>query len=128
MAKTLFLDQFEPIFTQYQAVPENLEAALVALPSSYDYIRLGHPLSCVLEWTIAKLNKLKSDNVISFSSKTVPILAILRKNLLANKNTKILYTGELPSFFDVNLVRRVDGYTFELEQVENVEKIAEQNS
>jgi hypothetical protein len=41
--------------------------------------RLGHPLSCVLEWAIAKINHFKPDNVISFASKTIPILAVLRK-------------------------------------------------
>ncbi|MDG1276417.1 MAG: PLP-dependent transferase [Algoriphagus sp.] len=128
LAKTQFLEQFELLFTQYQSAPENLGAALAALPTSYDYIRLGHPLSCVLEWTIAKLNQLKSEHVISFSSKTAPILAILRKNLLANKNTKIIYTGELPDFFDADLVRRVYGYHFELKQVENLDQVVEQDS
>uniref|UniRef100_UPI0033654F89 COR domain-containing protein n=1 Tax=Candidatus Albibeggiatoa sp. nov. BB20 TaxID=3162723 RepID=UPI0033654F89 len=52
------------------------------LPTAYDYIRLGHPLSCVLEWGIANLNNLDANNVISFSSQTIPVLAILRKNLL----------------------------------------------
>ncbi len=94
MAKTQFLEQFEILFNE-----NNSEAsALNELPTAYDYIRLGHPLSCILEWAIAHLNNTKPNNVISFSSKTVPILAILRKNLLANKNTQIIYTGELPDF------------------------------
>jgi len=126
LAKTQFLEEFENLFNQYQTAPENLGAALAALPTSYDYIRLGHPLSCVLEWSLAKLNQLKSENVISFSSKTAPILAILRKNLLTNKNTKIFYPGELPAFFDMELVRRVYGYHFELKQVENVTEVSKQ--
>jgi cystathionine beta-lyase/cystathionine gamma-synthase len=98
----------------------NLEAfALHKLPTAYDYIRLGHPLSCILEWTIANLNHQKSENVISFSSQTVPILAILRKNLLENKKTQINYINELPPFFDANILRNVYGYNFEVHKVED---------
>ena len=95
------------------------------MPTAYDYIRLGHPLSCVLEWGIANLNKLKANNVISFSSKTVPVLAVLRKNLLENKNTQISYTGSLPSCFDAEVIQSVYGYKFELNKVESVADIAE---
>ncbi len=119
LAKTQFLEQFESLFND-----NNSEAlALKQLPTAYDYIRLGHPLSCVLEWAIANLNKLKADNVISFSSKTTPILAVLRKNLLANKKTQILYTGELPVIFDADVVKRIYGYNFELLQIKEVSNI-----
>jgi cystathionine beta-lyase/cystathionine gamma-synthase len=94
------------------------------LPTAYDYIRLGHPLSCILEWAIAHLNNLKPNNVISFSSKTIPILAILRKNSLDNKNTKILYNGNLPACFDAELLRNIYGYKFDLQQVEEIEDIS----
>ncbi len=73
LAKTQFLDQFEALYNA-----SNSEAsALSELPTAFDYIRLGHPLSCILEWVIANLNKLPANNVISFSYKTVPILSIL---------------------------------------------------
>ena len=101
LAKTQFLDQFETLFNNNNSE----SSALNELPTAYDYIRLGHPLSCVLEWAIANLNNLKPENVISFSSKTIPILAILRKNLLDNKNTQIIYTGELPDFFDAEIIK-----------------------
>jgi cystathionine beta-lyase/cystathionine gamma-synthase len=81
-------------------------------------------LSCLLEWAIANLNNLKPKNVISFSSKTIPILAILRKNLLDNKRTQIIYTGELPDFFDVKVLKNIYGYRFELKNVEGVEDIS----
>ncbi|MBT3588745.1 MAG: cystathionine beta-synthase [Flavobacteriaceae bacterium] len=123
LAKTQFLEQFEILFNE-----NNFEAsALNELPTAYDYIRLGHPLSCILEWVIANLNNLKPNNVISFSSKTIPILAILRKNLLANKNTQIIYTGELPAFFDIEVLRRIYGYKFNLQQVENTSSISRFN-
>ncbi len=118
-AKTKFLNAFENL---YEA--NNAEAmALRELPTAYDYIRLGHPLSCVLEWAIAKLYELKPEYVISFSSKTIPVLAILRKNALHGTNTRILYTGELPKNFDADLLQNVYGYTFELQKVANLKSI-----
>jgi len=120
LAKVEFLDQFETLFNT-----NNSEAsALHELPTAYDYIRLGHPLSCVLEWGIAKLHHLKAENVISFSSQTTPILAILRKNLLDNKNTQIVYTDELPHFFGAEVLKNVYGYQFELKKVENITEIS----
>ncbi|AIY14058.1 PLP-dependent aminotransferase family protein [Cellulophaga baltica] len=119
LAKTEFLIQFEALFQANIASP----SALDALPTAYDYIRLGHPLSCVLEWTIAKLHNLKSENVISFSSKTMPVLAILRKNLLANKKTRIVFLGALPSCFNEELIKKVYGYTFEFTNIKTVAEI-----
>ena len=74
-------------------------AELSELPTAYDYVRLGHPLSCVLEWIVAKQRQLAPENVISFSSKTIPVLSILRKNLFEKKKTQIFYSGELPGQF-----------------------------
>lgn len=118
-AKTQFLEEFESLYKDNTYST----AALSALPTAYDYIRLGHPLSSVLEWGIAKLNNLKPEQVISFSSMTVPVLAILRKNLLENKPTQILYTGTLPAYFDPETVRRVYRYNFELKKVEKSDDI-----
>lgn len=115
LAKTQFLEQFETLYNKNNAET----ASLKQLPTAYDYIRLGHPLSSVLEWAIAKANNLKPENVISFASNTVPILAILRKNLLEKKNTQILYTDALPSFFDAEIIRNVYGYNFELKQLDS---------
>ena len=119
LAKTEFIEQFELLFDNNDASP----AALNGLPTAYDYIRLGHPLSSILEWVIATLNNQNPKNVISFSSKTIPILAILRKNVLDHKNTKIVYTGDLPECFDADLLRNIYGYQFELDCVENATDI-----
>ena len=119
LAKTQFLEKFEILFNN-----NNFElSSLEELPTAYDYIRLGHPLSCLLEWVIAKLNNLKSDNIISFGSKTIPVLAILRNNLLENKNTQIRYVGELPDCFDADILRSIYGYKFDLKQVDKAEDI-----
>ena len=123
LAKIEFLEQFENLYKANNAET----AALEKLPTAYDYIRLGHPLSSVLEWGIAKLNNTAPNNIISFSSKTVPVLSILRKNLLENKNTQIIYTGELPTYFDDEIIRSVYGYNFELKQVDNIEHISRFN-
>ena len=115
LAKSQFLAQFEVLFNTKNSDTK----ALQKLPTAYDYIRLGHPLSCLLEWSIAKLNTLKSENVISFSSQTMPILAILRTNAFADKKTQILYSGTPPSFLDTDVLTRVYGYQFELKQLES---------
>lgn len=119
-AKTEFLHEFEILFKNNNAN----SAALAALPTAYDYIRLGHPLSCILEWGIAKLHALNVENVISFSSRTVPVLAILRKNLFENKKTLICHTGGLPDFLNTEIVKNVYGYDFELKQIESLESFS----
>ncbi len=113
LAKTQFIDQLETLYKENNATT----GALAVLPTSYDYIRLGHPLSCVLEWGIGQVHGLKAENVISFSSQTVPVLSVLRANLLLNKKTQINYTGELPSILKGNVLNQVYGYNFELKQV-----------
>jgi len=112
-AKTQFLDAFEALYKQNNAS----STALAALPTAYDYIRLGHPLSSVLEWAIAQSKSVASDNVISFSSNTVPVLAILRANALKGKKTLIAYTGNLPQIFEGNLLDQVYNYSFELKKI-----------
>lgn len=119
LAKTQFLEQLENLYNTNNSTP----SALYELPTAFDYIRLGHPLSCLLEWGIANLYQQEPDNIITFSSNTVPVLSILRKNLLDNKNTQIAYTGELPSNFDAAILKNVYGYKFELKQVQKVEEI-----
>lgn len=123
LAKTEFLDEFQNLFNDHNADT----SALSELPTAYDYIRLGHPLSSILEWVIANVNNTNPESVISFSSKTAPILAVLRKNLLDHKNTQILYKGELPDFFDADLLRRVYGYTFDVKKVESETGISKFN-
>lgn len=120
LAKTQFLDEFDTLYKNNNSDTE----ALSELPTAYDYIRLGHPLSCVLEWLIAGTIAVKSENVISFSSQTIPVMAILRKNLLENKNTQINYVGEMPPSFDATVLKEVYGYQFELKKVNNAADIS----
>ena len=120
LAKTQFLEQFENLYKNNNAD----FSVLNELPTAYDYIRLGHPLSSVLEWTIAKLHNTNAENIISFSSQTVPVLGALRKNLFLNKKTQVAYTNELPSFFDAETIKNVYGYNFELKKVDSIEEIS----
>jgi cystathionine beta-lyase/cystathionine gamma-synthase len=119
LAKTQFIDQFEAL---YKAQNSDT-SALSELPTAFDYIRLGHPLSSILEWGIAHVHDLKPEQVIAFSSQTMPVLAVLRKNVFDHKNTQILYTGDLPPAFDFEALEHVYGYNFELKQVKNAENI-----
>lgn len=109
LAKVAFLDHLETLFQTAAVTP----AALSALPTAYDYIRLGHPLSCILEWSLAQINELAPEQVISFASATMPLLAILRTNRLRNKKTRLVY-DQLPACWDQNLLQQVYGYQFEL--------------
>lgn len=127
LAKTQFLEQFENLIIPGDIDQEKLKKDLNKLPTAFDYIRLGHPLSCVLEWVIAKTNGLKEENVISFSSQTMPILAILRKNLLGNIKTQICYTNELPANFNAEVLKNIYGYNFELLKIKSHEEITSFN-
>lgn len=118
-AKTDFLNHFEGLFKA-----NNYETtALEQLPTAYDYIRLGHPLSSILEWTIAQYYGIKADNVITFSSQTMPVLAILRTNALSNKKTQIVYTNEISDLFDWEILKDIYAYNFELKTVDHLDAI-----
>jgi cystathionine beta-lyase/cystathionine gamma-synthase len=119
LAKFEFLDHFEKLYKENNAE----SSALEQLPTAYDYIRLGHPLSSVLEWTVAQLLKLNPENVISFSSRTMPVLAVLRKNLFDRKKTYVYYTDDLPNYFDRKTLESVYGYNLELKKVNDSSEI-----
>ena len=120
LAKVQFLEHFEALIND-----SNYErSALDNLPTAFDYIRLGHPLSCLLEWSIGRRCNVKAENIISFSSKTIPVMAILRENLLNNKNTQINYIGEVPEFLEKGILEKVYGYTFELNKINSIDEIS----
>ncbi|WP_019037286.1 PLP-dependent transferase [Psychroflexus tropicus] len=118
-AKTEFLDQLEVLY-QNHAVDTS---KLAKLPTAYDYIRLGHPLSSVLEWGIAHKYEMDSERVISFSSQTMSTFAVLRTNKLHGKHTQICYAQDLPDFFDADTLKRVYGYSFDLKKVNSIKDI-----
>ena len=123
LAKTQFLQELEKLASKtiYDT------ASLNKLPTAFDYIRLGHPLSCVLEWSIATDLSVPAEYVVSFSSKTTPILAILRKNLFEKKNTRLVSTGSFHESFDLEIVKRVYGYHFETEHINSINELRPYN-
>ncbi len=116
LAKTEFIEEFEKL--GHATSEEYLN-----LPTAFDYIRLGHPLSCVLEWSISKSYDISADNVISFSSQTMPLLAVLRKNKLNKIRTRIIYSEVKPIDFDQKILEEVYGYDFELVQTDDLSSI-----
>lgn len=119
LAKLEFLDRLETLFSENNTQT----SALSDLPTAFDYIRLGHPLSCLLEWTVSHLNDIKPAHVISFSSKTIPILAVLRKNLLDGKKTRIIHIEALPGVFYTEIIKNVYNYNFEALKIEKTDQI-----
>ena len=69
LAKTAFLADFESLYQKGDASQQSL----MELPTAYDYIRLGHPLSSILEWAIAEKYHKRAEGVISFSSRAMPV-------------------------------------------------------
>ena len=122
-AKTDFLEQFQELYESKNITKDTLEQ----LPTAYDYIRLGHPLSSVLEWVIAQQLNIDPSQVISFSSQTTGILAILRQNAQDDKKTRILYSGELPQQFNAEIMRSVYEYDFELVAIDNNNTVSDFN-
>lgn len=114
-AKLEFLDRLSSA-----SLDEINRTFLEALPTAYDYIRLGHPLSCVLEWVLAEINSVKSHQVITFASKTMPIMAVLRKAHLAGEKVFIYHSSELPRCLDLESLREFYGYRFETVKVDSI--------
>jgi hypothetical protein len=52
--ESLAKEEFTSLFEKLISNNEITNKSLKNLPTAYDYIRLGHPLSCVLEWVISK--------------------------------------------------------------------------
>ena len=112
-AKAEFTSTFEQLAAQEDASADKL----ASLPTAYDYIRLGHPLSCVMEWATAQINQVSANQVISFSSSTIGIQAILRTNKIRGIQTRIMYKGKLPSCFDAERLRKIYDYDFDLQDI-----------
>ncbi|MCX7554903.1 PLP-dependent transferase [Marinicella sp. S1101] len=118
-AKTEFLEGMQTLL----ASGDTATKSLAQLPTAYDYIRLGHQLSSVLEWVLADINQVSPDQVISFASSTMPLLALLRSNKLANQTTHIYYDGAHAPLLDEARLHQVYGYQYQLTQVNRLEEV-----
>ena len=118
-AKSQFLERLHVLLES----PHFDVKALQDLPTAYDYIRLGHQLSSVLEWVVAEMNHVSSEQVITFSSKTMPILALLRRNTLNKKATHLYFDCELPPLIDQPRLKNIYGFTFQSSRIDSVEQV-----
>lgn len=109
-AKSQFLERLHAL----QASPNYDVAKFAELPTAYDYIRLGHPLSCVLEWAIAELNGVSAEQVIAFASKTMPILALLRTSAIGGQAAHLYYDTDECPLLDIPRLETIYGYTIAL--------------
>jgi cystathionine beta-lyase/cystathionine gamma-synthase len=118
-AKSQFLTQLQTL----QLADDFSAKTLEELPTAYDYIRLGHQLSCILEWLLAQINQVHADQVITFSSKTMPILALLRKNTLAGQSTHLYYDTDSSPLIDEARLKQIYGYRVTSTKVSNAQQI-----
>lgn len=118
-AKSQFLQQLQALTSTTDYDVNTLDA----LPTAYDYARLGHPLSCVLEWLVAQINDVPADQVITYSSKTMPILAVLRKNTLSTVATHLYYDTDSSPLIDSERLERVYNYNVHIHKIESVAQI-----
>jgi len=118
-AKSEFLAELKKLLAKGNYSTESLEQ----LPTAYDYIRLGHQLSSVLEWLLAEINQLSDEQIITFASKTMPLLALLRKNKLAGQMTNIYYDTDVSPLLDEERLKRVYGYSFNLQKINALTEI-----
>ena len=124
-AKTEFLTALKTLLAEGKTHTE----ALQQLPTAYDYIRLGHQLSSLLEWVLAEINQVPEDQVITFASKTMPVLALLRMNAINQKFTEIYcldddsqaLNGE--PIIDEARLKAIYGYQFRITQVSSVDDV-----
>ena len=117
-AKYQFLKEFNSLFDLGISNTKSLSS----LPTAFDYIRLGHPLSCVLEWMIASSFNVPPSHVISFDSKSMSLLSILRRNALLNKKTRILYNESNHGWsLPVEILTQIYDYKFTLQSIQENE-------
>ena len=118
-AKSEFLVELKKLILKGGYSAKSLEQ----LPTAYDYIRLGHQLSSLLEWVIAEINSVPVEQVITFSSKTMPILSLLRKNTLSGQPTTIYYNTDTSPLIDESRLKQIYGYQFILNKINDASEI-----
>lgn len=119
LAKTEFMEGLIELFKNDSAS----QNTLAGLPTAYDYIRLGHPLSCVLEWFLAEKYNMHYNYVISFSSKSTPVMAILRKNALEGKATQIVHIGDAPNFLSEGMLESIYDYNYSIKRIDKIDEL-----
>ncbi len=122
-AKSEFLVELKKLLAHGNYSTQDLEQ----LPTAYDYIRLGHQLSSLLEWVLAEINDVTEEQVIAFASHTMPLLAILRKNKLNGQATTIYYDGDNSPLIDESRLKNIYGYQYQLQKIKSTNDIQQQD-
>lgn len=120
-AKSQFLEQLKA----YHAAGNYSAETLEQLPTAYDYIRLGHQLSSLLEWAVGQINHVTAEQVIAFSSKTMPILAVLRKKKLTKTKTVLYYNTDSSPLIDEFRLQEIYGYEINLIKIDSASEVKE---
>jgi cystathionine beta-lyase/cystathionine gamma-synthase len=78
---------------------------------------------------LAEINQVSDDQVITFASRTMPLLALLRHNTISNINTHIYWTGEgsgslseAPLHVEARL-KNIYGYQYQVHEVKSVNEV-----
>jgi len=88
-----FCEQLTRLITSQE---DYTEADLVGIGNAEDYLRVASNVSTTLELTLARTKGMNVDQVWSFGSKAMPIIAVL---LTAGKTPVKLFTGDEGAFF-----------------------------
>lgn len=120
-AKTEFTDALEKVLEK----PDITEDDLEKLPTAYDYVRLGHQLSSALELFVSRLIDVSYSQVISFSSKVMPVLAVLRSDALNSRRSHVYLIGEsdLGDLFKESILKDVYGYSCKIYKVQSLSEV-----
>ena len=118
-AKLQFVEQLQVLMEKGIVTQETL----ANLPTAYDYVRLGHQLSSVLEWALGNLYGVSTGQVISFASRTMPLLALLRSNTEHGRRTVVYHDCDLPDVLFMPEVQSVYGYEIEFVRVSSYREI-----
>ena len=117
-AKSQFLAEFAKLSSE-EISTESLEE----LPTAFDYVRLGHQLSSILEWAIAEFRSVPAEQVVSFSSQTMPLLSVLRENQIRGQKTEIFYETESAPLSDLEVLKNVYTYDVVMNKVESISEV-----
>ncbi len=118
-AKSEFLAELKKLVSSGEYSSNDLEQ----LPTAYDYIRLGHQLSSLLEWVVSEINHVSVDKVVAFASHTMPILSLLRKDTLNGQLTHIYHDCDRSPLIDEQRLKTIYGYLFTCHKISDVSKI-----
>lgn len=105
-AKVEFLESLKGLLEH----DELTEVSLDQLPTAYDYVRLGHQLSSVIEWAVAEWHGVHHTQVITFASKMMPLLAVLRGNTVHGRQAVIYHDCDLPAAIHDPALQEIYGY------------------